>query len=120
MRNDDLLGAVYSPSDGRVNPSDVCAALVKASKSRGLRVIEDTLFSGISTKNGWVTLYKLLREKSPVKNCKLCRNLGSPGSWNGGGCCTSSCMRAFLFATEIINSINVHFRLLVIMTVTFI
>lgn len=54
MNGEDLLGAVWSPDDGRVSPSDVCAALVKASKSRGARIFEDTGVTGIQTKNGRV------------------------------------------------------------------
>ena len=55
MRTDDLVGAVYSPSDGRVGPSDICAALIKGAKSKGLLVYEDTSVTGISTKNGRVS-----------------------------------------------------------------
>ena len=54
MRTDDLIGAVYSPSDGRVGPSDICAALIKGSKSKGLQVFEDTPVTGIRTENGRV------------------------------------------------------------------
>ena len=32
MRSDDVLGAVFSPDDGRVSPSDVCTALVKGAR----------------------------------------------------------------------------------------
>ena len=32
MRSDDLIGAVYSPSDGGGSPSDICAALIKGAK----------------------------------------------------------------------------------------
>jgi glycine/D-amino acid oxidase-like deaminating enzyme len=35
MNIDDVLGAVWSPDDGRVSPSDVCAALVKGAKRSG-------------------------------------------------------------------------------------
>ena len=54
MRSDDLIGAVYSPSDGRVSPSDICAALIKGAKSQGLKVFEDTPVTGIRTENGRV------------------------------------------------------------------
>ena len=37
MRDDDILGAVWSPDDGRVSPSDLCAGLIKGAKSRGQR-----------------------------------------------------------------------------------
>ena len=33
MRDDDVLGAVWSPDDGRVSPSDLCAGLIKGAKA---------------------------------------------------------------------------------------
>lgn len=32
MNADDVLGAVWSPDDGRVSPSDLCAALIKGAR----------------------------------------------------------------------------------------
>jgi 4-methylaminobutanoate oxidase (formaldehyde-forming) len=52
MNADDVLGAVWSPDDGRVSPSDVCAALVKAAKGLGAKIFEDTGVTGILTENG--------------------------------------------------------------------
>ena len=54
IRTDDVLGTVFSPSDGRVSPSDICAALVKSARSNGLRVFEDTPVTEILSKNGRV------------------------------------------------------------------
>ena len=54
MHSDDVLGAVFSPDDGRVSPSDVCAALVKGARSRGASIFEDTPVTGILTENGKV------------------------------------------------------------------
>ena len=54
MNGDDLLGAVWSPDDGRVSPSDVCAALVKGAKANGARIFEGTGVTGVQTKNGRV------------------------------------------------------------------
>lgn len=51
---EDVIGGVYSPSDGRVNPSDTCAALIKSAKSRGVRVFEDTPVTGIKVADGRV------------------------------------------------------------------
>ena len=52
MNGDDVLGAVWSPDDGRVSPTDVCAALVKAAKTLGARIFEGTGVTGILTDNG--------------------------------------------------------------------
>ncbi len=52
MRSDDVLGAVFSPDDGRVSPSDVCAALAKGAKSRGAKIFEHMPVTGILTRDG--------------------------------------------------------------------
>jgi len=52
MNADDVLGAVWSPDDGRVSPSDLCAALVKGAKSCGAKVFENTGVTGILTEAG--------------------------------------------------------------------
>lgn len=54
MNADDVLGAVWSPDDGRVSPSDVCAALVKGAKTLGAKIFERTGVTGILTENGRV------------------------------------------------------------------
>ena len=51
MNADDVIGAVWSPEDGRVSPSDVCAALIKAAKGLGAKLFEDTGVTGILTEN---------------------------------------------------------------------
>ena len=52
MNSKDVLGAVWSPDDGRVSPSDVCTALSKAAKKLGAKIFEETGVTGILTKNG--------------------------------------------------------------------
>ena len=54
MNADDVLGAVWSPEDGRVSPSDVCAALGKAARGLGAQFFENTGVTGILTENGCV------------------------------------------------------------------
>ncbi len=55
MNADDVLGAVWSPDDGRVSPSDLCAALVKGAKAKGARIFENTGVTGIITDGGKIT-----------------------------------------------------------------
>jgi glycine cleavage system T protein len=50
MNTDDVIGAVWSPGDGRVGPTDLCAALVKGAKSNGAKVFEHTGVTGIKTR----------------------------------------------------------------------
>ena len=52
MNAEDVLGAVWSPDDGRVSPSDVCAALIKAAKILGAKLFEGTGVTSILTENG--------------------------------------------------------------------
>ncbi|MCP5080675.1 MAG: FAD-dependent oxidoreductase [Alphaproteobacteria bacterium] len=54
MNVDDVLGAVFSPEDGRVSPTDLCAALVKGARACGAKIFEDTGVTGILTKGGKV------------------------------------------------------------------
>lgn len=54
MNAQDVLGAVWSPDDGRVSPSDVCAALIKGAKAAGAKLFEDTGVTGILTDGGRV------------------------------------------------------------------
>lgn len=44
---DDVIGAVWSPADGRVNPSDVALALSKGARARGVQVFEDAPVTGL-------------------------------------------------------------------------
>ena len=52
MNAEDVIGAVWSPDDGRVSPSDLCAALVKGARARAARIFEDTRVTAILTRNG--------------------------------------------------------------------
>ena len=52
MNIEDVVGAVWSPDDGRVSPSDLCSALVKGAKQAGVSIFEDTAVTGIITENG--------------------------------------------------------------------
>ena len=50
MNTDDVIGAVWSPGDGRVGPTDLCAALVKGAKANGAKIFEHTGVSGVKTR----------------------------------------------------------------------
>ena len=49
MAVDDLLGALWLPGDGKVNPSDLTMALARGARTRGARICERTRVTGIST-----------------------------------------------------------------------
>ena len=40
MATDDLLGAIWLPGDGKVNPTDVTMALARGARMRGARIVE--------------------------------------------------------------------------------
>ncbi len=40
MRTDDLLGAIWLPGDGKVNPTDLTQSLAKGARQRGVQVFE--------------------------------------------------------------------------------
>ncbi len=55
IETDDVIGAVWSPADGRVNPSDVALALSKGARARGVRIFEDTAVTGLRKKAGRIS-----------------------------------------------------------------
>ena len=77
MNGEDVLGAVWSPDDGRVSPSDLCAGLIKGAKSRGAKVFEDTGVTGILTKDGRVIGVETDRGKIRCDAIALCTGLWS-------------------------------------------
>jgi glycine cleavage system aminomethyltransferase T/glycine/D-amino acid oxidase-like deaminating enzyme len=76
-RTDDLVGAVFSPSDGRVNPSDTTAALVKGARSRGVRFFEDTPVTGFEKTNGRVSAVITERGRIRCEAAVICSGLWS-------------------------------------------
>ncbi|MCP4184219.1 MAG: FAD-dependent oxidoreductase [Hyphomicrobiales bacterium] len=77
MNGDDVVGAVWSPEDGRVSPSDLCAALVKGAKSRGAQIFEDTGVTGIITKNGKIAGVETDKGRVDCDAIALCTGLWS-------------------------------------------
>ena len=65
MNTEDVIGAVWSPDDGRVGPSDLCAALAKGAKAGGAKIFEKTSVTGILTKKNKNILQK---KPMPKKN----------------------------------------------------
>ena len=77
LNADDVLGAVWSPEDGRVSPSDVCAALGKAARGLGARFFENTGVTGILTENGRVRGVETARGTVMCDAVALCAGLWS-------------------------------------------
>ena len=51
----DLVGAIWLPGDGTVNPSDLTAALARGARMRGVQILERVRVTGIATERGRVT-----------------------------------------------------------------
>ena len=77
MNSDDVIGAVWSPEDGRVSPSDVCAALVKGARAEGARIFEDTGVTGILTENGRIRGVETVKGMVRCDAVALCTGLWS-------------------------------------------
>ncbi|MGH2524744.1 MAG: FAD-dependent oxidoreductase, partial [Anaerolineales bacterium] len=54
MSDRDLTGAVYMPTDGRVDSSGLTQALARGARSRGVTFYTDTLVTGITVEDGRV------------------------------------------------------------------
>ena len=77
MHAEDVIGAVWSPDDGRVGPSDLCAALAKGAWARGARIHEDTAVIGILTDGGRITGVETDRGAVRCDAIALCAGLWS-------------------------------------------
>ena len=97
MNADDVLGAVWSPDDGRVSPSDVCAALVKGARGLGATIFENTGVTGILTENGRIKGVETNQGTVMCDAIALCTGLWSReiGAMAGADV-PRTCLRAFL------------------------
>lgn len=55
LRIDDVVGAVFLPKDGQLNPIDVTRALSIGARQGGARIVENCKVTGIRTENGRVS-----------------------------------------------------------------
>ncbi|MGV0036737.1 MAG: FAD-dependent oxidoreductase [Candidatus Azotimanducaceae bacterium WSBS_2022_MAG_OTU7] len=85
MNADDVIGAVWSPDDGRVSPSDLCAALVKGARSRGAKIFEDTGVTAIFTDNEKITGLETTAGTIRCDAIALCTGLWSRASGEMAG-----------------------------------
>ena len=93
----DVTGAVWSPADGRVNPSDVALALSKGARARGVQIFEDTAVTGLRKKGGRISGCRGWRssDRSRRGGHRL-RSLVPRGGGYGGRAYAALCLRAFL------------------------
>jgi 4-methylaminobutanoate oxidase (formaldehyde-forming) len=77
MNADDVIGAVWSPEDGRVGPSDLCAALVKGARARGARIFEHCGVTGIKTRDNKIVGLETSAGEIDCDAIALCSGLWS-------------------------------------------
>ena len=77
MNADDVIGAVWSPDDGRVSPADLCAALAKGARARGASIFENTAVTGLLTQGGKVMGVETQRGLIRCNAVALCTGLWS-------------------------------------------
>ncbi len=77
MNTSDVIGAVWSPDDGRVSPSDLCSALIKGARSRGVSIHENTGVTGIVTRGRKVVGVETSRGYIRCDAIALCSGLWS-------------------------------------------
>lgn len=54
MQVEDVVGAVFLPTDGQVNPSDIAQAFAKGARGRGVRFFEDCPVTAVRARAGRV------------------------------------------------------------------
>ena len=64
VRTDDLLGALYHPTDGYINPADVTQAMAKGARQRGVEIVRKWQVDGYEwTGSEWkVTVTKMVEK----------------------------------------------------------
>lgn len=77
MNADDVIGAIWSPDDGRVSPSDLCAAMIKGAKNRGVRIFENSSVQSITTQNHTVKSVETNHGSVKCDAIALCTGLWS-------------------------------------------
>jgi glycine cleavage system aminomethyltransferase T/glycine/D-amino acid oxidase-like deaminating enzyme len=76
MEVEDLLGALWLPGDGKVNPTDLTQSLAKGARQGGARVVERVRVTGFGLEGGRVT--EVRTDQGPVE-CDLVVNCA--GQW---------------------------------------
>ncbi len=73
----DIIGGIFSPSDGRVSPVDTLAALAKGARAGGVRIMEDTEVEDFQIENGRVVGLVTSRGRIGCETAVMCAGLWS-------------------------------------------
>lgn len=76
-RTDDIIGAVYSPTDGRVNPTDLCMALARGARGAGALIHESCPVTGFVVQGGRIAGVRTAHGEIRTDKVVLCGGLWS-------------------------------------------
>ncbi|MEL6774746.1 MAG: FAD-binding oxidoreductase, partial [Pseudomonadota bacterium] len=64
VRTEDLVGAIYHPTDGYINPADVSQAMAKGARQRGVEIVRRAQVDSFQKKNGhWIVQGHMMGER---------------------------------------------------------
>ncbi|MBK0400362.1 FAD-dependent oxidoreductase [Limibaculum sp. M0105] len=64
VRTDDLLGAIYHPTDGYINPADVTQAMAKGARQRGVEIVRKAQVDSFHREGGeWVVRGRIMGDR---------------------------------------------------------
>ncbi len=108
-RTDDIIGAVWSPDDGRINPTDVCAALAKGAKAGSAQIFEDTAVTGFRRCNNRISHVETSARAIACKTVVVCAGLwsGRVAALAGAQAPVQACEHFYLL-TKPIEGITAH------------
>ncbi len=78
MNAEGVLGAVYTPTDGSIDPTGLTNALAAGAKNRGAKIFTDTTVTGITLKNGQVV--EVITDQGTIKTEVV---VNAAGQWGG-------------------------------------
>ncbi|TVQ56022.1 MAG: FAD-dependent oxidoreductase [Rhodobacteraceae bacterium] len=64
VRTDDLVGALFHPTDGYINPADVTQAMAKGARMRGVEIVRRAQVDGFERRgDAWIVKGRMMGEK---------------------------------------------------------
>jgi dimethylglycine dehydrogenase len=64
VRTEDLMGAIYHPTDGYINSADVTQAMAKGARQHGVEIVRKAQVDGFERVNGeWIVKGRMMVEK---------------------------------------------------------
>jgi glycine/D-amino acid oxidase-like deaminating enzyme/glycine cleavage system aminomethyltransferase T len=73
-----IVGGVWIPSDGRINPTDLAVAFARGARMRGARILEDTAVTGMNVKGGRIASVTTAAGEIHCENVVIAAGLWSP------------------------------------------